>query len=196
VVVGACVRAGVDRIQLRDRSLEGEEWLAFADAVSAAARRAAPGVEIVVNRRLDVALASGAQGVHLGFDALAIEDARALLGAGRLIGVSTHGVAEARAATPAGAAYVHLAPVFPPLSKAAERAPLGPAAVSEAARAGIAVIAQGGVEARHAAELVAAGAAGVAVTGAILGAEDPENETRRLREALDRAAQGGPAVRR
>lgn len=186
-VVHACVRAGVDRVQLRDRTLEGAAWLAHAEQIGEAARRARPDVEIVVNRRVDVALAVGADGVHLGFDAMAIADTRALVGPKTLIGASTHDVGAVRAALEAGADYVHLAPIFAPLSKPATRAPLGLATLGEACRTGARVIAQGGVEPMNARAVVEAGAAGVAVTGALLCAPDPGEATRCLREALDAA---------
>src|SRR5690606_2600984 len=106
-----------DWLQLRDRSLSGRALLAWVDAASAAARAAVgPGrrVAILVNRRIDVALAAGTDGVHLGFDALGPEEARALLGPGRLVGVSAHAPAELAAAAAAGADYAHLAPIFAP----------------------------------------------------------------------------------
>lgn len=185
------MRGGVDRVQIRERGLDGADWLAFAEAIADAARAARPGVEIVVNRRVDVALAIRADGAHLGFDAMAPADARALLGPAALIGVSTHAPGEAIRALQAGAGYVHLAPVFPPLSKRSVRPPLGVAAVEAAARGGAGpVIAQGGVDAGHVPALVAAGAAGVAVTGVLLGAEDPERAAATLRQALDDAARG------
>jgi thiamine-phosphate pyrophosphorylase len=141
----------------------------------------------VVNRRLDVALSIGAGGAHLGFDALGVADARTLLGAEAMLGVSTHSLAEVEAAARAGADYVHLAPVFEPLSKRGTRPPLGPGAVRAASRCGVRVIAQGGVRERNARELVEAGAAGLAVTGAILMADDPGRAAQALRDALDPA---------
>jgi thiamine-phosphate pyrophosphorylase len=189
--VASAVEAGVDWVQLRERELAGEEILALADAVSAAARRAAAlrgnRVQFLVNRRLDVALAVGADGVHLGFDAVDPETARRLLGPDALVGVSAHSPDEARRAGARGASYVHLAPIFPPLSKAPSRPPLGAASLAGAAAGGIPVLAQGGIDAGNAAEVVAAGAAGVAVTGAILLADDPTAATAALRRALDRS---------
>jgi len=121
------VAAGVDWVQVRERDLDGAALLALVDSLSAAARdaaqRAGREVRILVNRRADVALASNADGVHLGFDALDVITVRSLLGTDALVGVSTHSAAEARAARAAGADYVHLAPVFPPISKAPSRPP-------------------------------------------------------------------------
>jgi thiamine-phosphate pyrophosphorylase len=184
--VEAAVRAGVDWVQIRERALEGAALLAFAEEVAAAARRGAREagheVRIVVNRRADVALAIGADGVHLGFDAMDVAAARRVLGENALVGVSTHSVDEVRAA--AGASYVHLAPIFAPLSKPATREALGLAAVESAARAKVPVIAQGGIDASNAAAVRAAGAAGVAVTGAVLMADDPATAAAALRRAL------------
>ena len=186
--VEAAVRAGVDWVQLRERALPGEAWLAWADALVAAARRGRRDVRISVNRRIDMALCLGLDAVHLGFDAVEIATARALLGDHAFVGVSAHGAEEVRAAREAGADYAHLAPIHAPRSKPASRPPLGLAPLRDASRAGIPVIAQGGLAAAQCGEAIAAGAAGVAVTGAILMADDPAAETRRLRAALDRGA--------
>jgi thiamine-phosphate pyrophosphorylase len=186
--VEAAVREGVDLVQVRERGLEGAEWLAHAEHVAAAARRGRGDVRICVNRRVDVALCIGAQAVHLGFDAMPVTTARALLGERAWIGVSAHDAGAVRAARDAGADYAHLAPIFAPLSKPAERRALGANALREAARTGLPVLAQGGVEADRCPAILAAGAAGIAVTGAILMAEDPGAAAGALRRALDRAA--------
>jgi thiamine-phosphate pyrophosphorylase len=180
--VAAVVEAGVDWVQLRDRALEGADWLSWAQDVAAAAR----GAEILVNRRVDVALAIAACGVHLGFDAISPAEAAALLPAGSRIGVSAHSPEEVRAAQAAGATYAHLAPVWDPLSKPRERPALGPGILAEACASGLPVLAQGGVSADRCAEVLGAGAAGVAVTGDLLLADDPVAATRALRAALDR----------
>jgi thiamine-phosphate pyrophosphorylase len=184
--VGAAVAGGADWIQLRERDLDDAALLALARRTIAAARAAAGGrrVRVLVNRRVDVALASDADGVHLGDGALPIGVVRTLLDPDATIGLAAHAPAEVRAAAQAGASYVHLAPIFAPLSKPADRAPLGLAALADCADA-LPVIAQGGIDAGNAAEAVRAGAAGVAVTGAILGAVDPEHAARALRAALD-----------
>ncbi len=184
--VEAAVEAGVDWLQVRDRELEGAELLAWASDLCAAARRGARsrGVKIVLNRRVDVALAIGADGIHLGFDALGPEDAALLLKRGAEIGVSAHTPDEVAAARDAGATYAHLAPIWAPLSKAAERPALGIAALEAACRHGLPVLAQGGVSAQRCAAVLAAGASGVAVTGDILLADDPGRAAATLRAAL------------
>jgi thiamine-phosphate diphosphorylase len=184
VVDEACA-GGVDWIQLRDRELEGAAWLDWAEALAAAARHGAPGVRVLVNRRLDVALAMGADGIHLGFDAMAADDARAVLREGALVGTSTHELAEIRALQPGAVDYVHLAPIYDPHSKPASRPALGPGALAEACALGIPVLAQGGLDRERCSAAIGAGAAGVAVTGAILHAPDPAAAAAGLRAALD-----------
>jgi thiamine-phosphate pyrophosphorylase len=190
-IVAEAVAGGVDWVQLRERDLEGRVLLELAERVATAARRAADAtgrpVRLLINRRADVALATGADGVHLGWNALPVATARALLGANAILGVAAHAPDEVRAAGAAGADYTTLAPIFAPLSKPAERTPLGVAAIEESGGA-LCVLAQGGVDASNAAQLIRAGAAGIAVTGAILSARDPRAAAAALRDALDGAA--------
>ncbi|HEY5657256.1 MAG TPA: thiamine phosphate synthase [Myxococcota bacterium] len=185
--VEAAVRGGVDWVQVRERALPDAALLALADAAVAAARRGAIArgapARVLVNRRADVALAVAADGVHLGFDAMDVADARRVLGDAALVGISTHAPDELRGAP--GLSYAHLAPIFAPLSKAATRPALGLAGLAEAARWGVPLFAQGGIDCHNARAAIEAGAAGVAVTGAILMAEDPGAAARALREALD-----------
>lgn len=188
-------------MQVRDRALGGKALLAHADAIVAAARRGAQArggaVRVVLNRRVDVALAAGADGAHLGFDAMDPDTARRLLGPDAWIGVSAHSAPEVLALDPASVSYAHLAPIFAPLSKAAERPALGLEALRAAAAGAVPVLAQGGISATNAADCLRAGAAGVAVTGAILKAGDVAAATRALREALDGAGEGsGPGSTR
>jgi thiamine-phosphate diphosphorylase len=194
--VAAAVSAGVDWVQIREKDLPGADLLALADSVAGAARRANPAVRVLVNRRIDVALAAALDGVHLGFDAAPPEVARRLLGARALVGVATHAADETSAEEQSHLSYLQLAPIFPPLSKPVSRPPLGPAALARASRAPLPVLAQGGVEAANAGACLAAGAAGVAVTGAILAAADPGAAAAALRRALDQAASAPQATRR
>jgi thiamine-phosphate diphosphorylase len=213
--VAAAVAAGVDWVQIRERDLEGAALLAHAEEIDRAARQAAAQrggrVEIFVNRRIDIALAIGADGVQLGFDAVDPRTARRLLGSGApigsdaragskvRIGISTHHPDEIRTAPPE-VDCAQLAPIAQPLSKPSAGPYLGVQAVAEAARYGIPVIAQGGITAANATAIAAAGAAGIAVTGAILSAADPASATRALRAALAAAPRnqlgGSPGTRR
>jgi thiamine-phosphate pyrophosphorylase len=219
--VAAAVGAGVDWVQIRERNLEGAALLAHAEEIDRTARKAAAQrggrVEIFVNRRIDIALALGADGVQLGFDAVDPPTARRLLwtdaqigvsgktgASGKTeangnseanvkIGISAHHPDEIRTAPPE-VDYAQLAPISQPLSKPRAGPYLGVRAIAEAARYGIPVIAQGGVTAANATAIAAAGAAGIAVTGAILSALDPANATRALRAALAAAPRNQPGT--
>ena len=188
-------RAGADWIQLRDRTIQGCDFLAWARAVVEAARdetkgprdSPASGRRVLINRRIDIALAAGADGAHLGFDAPPPEGAKRLLPASALVGASFHSVDEVETAnegTPPYA-YVHLAPIWTPNSKPAARPPLGPEALARACRGDLPVLAQGGIDPDRTARAVRVGAAGVAVTGAIRHDGEAERTIRRLRRALD-----------
>ncbi|UCE87703.1 MAG: thiamine phosphate synthase, partial [Deltaproteobacteria bacterium] len=163
--VEAAVAAGVDWVQVREKDLEGGALCDLVAEIAAAARRGAAArdgeVRVLVNRRTDVALAAEADGVHLGFDAVAARDARRLLGTAKLVGASCHDAAAVGAAAEAGASYAHLAPVFEPRSKRSAAPPLGTAAVAAAARRGLPILAQGGITAENARAALDAGAAGV-----------------------------------
>lgn len=186
--VYAAVKAGVDWVQVRERDLDDAELLAHAKALAEAARSGAVDrggrVRILINRRTDIALAIGADGVQLGFDAVGAEHARQLLGPAALIGISTHSVAEVETA-PAAASYAQLAPLFHPLSKPSTRPPLGLETFARAAARSLPVIAQGGITPENAAASIAAGASGIAITGSILQASDPSRITALFRKALD-----------
>ena len=195
--IRAVVAAGVDWVQVRDRSLSGGALLAFtrlvAQAGRAGAARRGGEFRVLVNRRADVAVAAPTDGLHLGFDALALADARRLfaeLSGPGIVGIATHSATEACEAAAEGADYAHLAPVFDPLSKPRERPPLGPEGIARA-RAALGpqerfrLIAQGGLDAGTAAAALSAGADGVAVTGAVLGATHPADAVARLRATLD-----------
>ena len=195
--VREAVRGGVDWVQIRERELADAELLEWSESLAAAADAGAKGSErpvaVVMNRRVDIALAlsgSGSvHGVHLGFDAVSPGVARELLGPEARIGVSTHhpdDVAELSRASQAS--YAHLAPIFPPLSKAASRPPLGVAELERACRWALPVLAQGGLNAGNAHLAIEAGAAGIAVTGAILQTSDPRAAAQGLRTAIDEAA--------
>ncbi len=189
--------AGADWIQLRDREVESARLFEVARALVEARRAAmaqgdpARALRVVVNRRVDLARAAGADGVHLGFDALAPTAARQVLGPSSApfahpIGRSLHSPEEVAAAS--GAAdldYVHLAPIWDPRSKPASRPPLGLARLEAACRYGLPVFAQGGIDADRAAAAARAGAAGVALTGAVAGAGDPAEALGPIRAALD-----------
>lgn len=178
-VVSRALDAGLPAVQLRDKDLPGGPLFALATRLRAATKRTA--ALLLVNERVDVAVAAGADGVQLGHGALAVADARRLLAPGALVGVSTHAPAEVAAAAAAGADFALFGAVWATPGKVAA----GPVALAAAvAAAPLPVLAIGGVGAPEAAAARAAGAAGVAVIRAILGAPDPAAATRALLAAL------------
>ncbi len=193
----ALFEAGVDWIQLRDRSLEAGALLRLVRALVGARDRATGATKksyaVLVNRRIDVALSAGADGVHLGFDAFDPETAAYLLPENALLGVSLHSVQEVEllAARALGRPpfhprlYAHLAPIWDPLSKPASRPALGTDLLSRACGLGPCILAQGGLDPVRAAQAIRAGAAGIAVTGILGNSGNASSVAGQLRDALD-----------
>lgn len=182
-VVHAGLDGGVDAVQLREKDLLGGELLRLADQLRELTARY--DALLLVNDRVDVALAAAADGVHLGQNAIPPATARCLVGPDRLIGVSTHNHAEATAASSGGADFVVFGPVYWTASKAAFGAPRGPAELGAvAASIDVPVLAIGGVTAGRVAELRRAGASGIAVISAVIAAGDPAQAARELSAAL------------
>lgn len=165
----ALAEAGVDGFQVRAKGLTTRSLVALSRAVVGAVRPY--DARVLVNDRLDVALAAGADGVHLGADDLAVADARRLA-PGLLVGATCRDRAGAGAAATAGADYAGFGPLFATTSKVGLPAPLGLDAV-RAATGVLPLVAIGGLTAATAAEARAAGAHGVAVIGAIWRHPDP-----------------------
>ncbi len=196
--------SGVDWIQLRDRSLSSDSLFRIARLLVDARKDGAGGDRgevqtdsqavvrsarrVIVNRRVDIALSVGANGVHLGFDAIDEGRARELLPEDACIGRSLHALDEIESASPSAGglrSYAHLAPIWNPISKEASRPALGLELLSKAVDRGLPILAQGGINPERAAEVARTGAAGIAVTGAITAAGNPMAAARQLREALD-----------
>ncbi len=172
-------------VQLREKELTGGELCALGREVRALCRRF--GALLTVNDRVDVALACEADGVHLRADSFSPAEARRLLGPERLVGVSAHRVLDLERAEREGADFAVYGPVYAPLSKTGYGAPLGPKGLAEACRAtNLPVFALGGVTAERIGELRGSGAAGVAVIGAVFGADSPAEATRSLLAAIRR----------
>lgn len=174
---------GTPVIQLRERDLSAKDLLALAHEVQTLT--AQRGSQLVINDRIDIALALDGVGVHLRSNSLSIPVARHLLGERRLLGISAHSVDEAVQAESEGADYVVLGPVYDTPSKQAFGPPLGQHCVEEACkRVRIPIIGIGGVTAARARDLRQAGVFGVAVIRAILGAADVEAAAQALLSAV------------
>ncbi|MFI5492585.1 thiamine phosphate synthase [Actinoplanes sp. NPDC051859] len=144
------------------------------------------GVLCLVNDRLHVALAADADGAHVGADDLPVAAARKVLGPRAVLGATCRDEVAARSAVRAGATYLGVGPAFATVTKSGLPDPLGPAKIGAVARSvpGTAVVAIGGVTLHNAAGLIAAGAAAVAVVGAVATAADPGEAVARLLKAL------------
>ncbi len=186
-VLPAALDAGVDVVQVRVKEAGDREVLALVETVLGlcAPYRAS----CIVDDRLDVALAAGADGVHLGADDLPVAAARRIAGPELLIGATARDPASGMAAVAAGASYLGVGPAFATATKQGLPGPIGPAGVAAVAAAvTVPVIAIGGVTAEAVGELLEAGAHGVAVVDAVYGATDPGEAVDKLVRALARAA--------
>lgn len=169
--VAAALDGGVTCVQLRAKQLGGYDL--YRRAVQLKHLCEPYGALFIVNDRLDVALAARADGVHLGTSDLPVDVARRLSPPGFLIGFSPQTLDDVRAARPLGADYVGLGPVYPTGSKADAQSPLGLDGLRpQLAAARLPAVAIGGINTANAAAVIAAGADGVAVISAILGASD------------------------
>ncbi len=185
-VVRAALRGGVTAVQLREKECATRDFVELARALKAILRPA--GVPLVVNDRVDVALAAGADGVHIGQSDMAYGDARRLLGPDAIVGLSVETLEQAERAASLDVDYLGVGPVFPTATKA-DAAPAwgieGLAALRRASRH--VLVAIGGINRENVAAVIQAGADGIAVVSAICSAPDPEQAARDLRVAINAA---------
>lgn len=177
----AAVRGGATMVQLRLKHTDARVLASVTRAL--VARLPVP---VIVNDRADIALACGAAGVHVGPDDIPAADIRRIAPPGFLIGVSVGSDAEVSNAV--GGDYTGIGPVYGSLSKLDAGNAIGLLGFAHLAdAAGLPAIAIGGITAATAADVIAAGASGIAVIAAIFGASDPEAAARSLRRAIDRS---------
>ena len=190
-LIDAAVEGGVTVVQLRAKSLPFTTFLALGRSVVPVLKRRR--VPLIINDRADVALSCGAAGLHLGQNDLPVAVARKILSEGMIIGVSVNTLEEAREAERQGADYVGAGPVFETSTKVTDLPVIGPEGIrrlKDVLR--IPVVAIGGITAANAREVRAAGADGIAVVSAVLGASDPREAARHLKEeAATYRTQGG-----
>ncbi|BAS27234.1 thiamine-phosphate pyrophosphorylase [Limnochorda pilosa] len=190
-VVREALAGGATAIQLRGKELSGRELYEVGLDLRQATRQA--GALLFVDDRLDVALAIGADGVHLGQEDLPLADARRLAGSELLIGITAETVEQAVEAERGGADYLGTRAVFATPTKA-YREPIGIELLAEMVRAvSIPVVAIGGIKASNAREVLATGVSGLAVVSAVVAAEDVRAAAAELEEivAAERRWVGG-----
>lgn len=184
-IVAAAVRGGITCVQLREKEASTREFIAEARAVKALLAGLERPIPLIINDRLDVALAVGADGVHLGQTDMAISDARRIAGDELIIGISVESVQDAVTAEAARADYLGISPVFATPTKSDTAAPLGLAGV-RAIRAAVSLplVGIGGINQTNAATVLQAGADGVAVVSAIVAAACPRSAAAALHQQI------------
>jgi len=184
LVCRRALEGGADAIQIREKDLAERELFELACTL----RRLLSGRKgfLIINHSVDVALASRADGVHLGWRSLGAADVRRLVGNRMLIGVSVHSIGEGIRAQDEGADYVQFGPIFPTKSKMGLVEPKGLGSLSALKRQlSIPVIAVGGIKPENVRDVIAAGADGVAVISAIVRAEDSVEAASELRRRME-----------
>ncbi len=182
-IVLAGVDGGVTVVQLREKDCSTREFIALASKLK---KLLTPrGVPLLINDRVDVALASGADGVHIGQSDMAYRDARALLGADELIGLSVETPSQAAEAENWDCDYLGVGPIFPTATKSDAAPAWGLDQLTELRRTSRhKLVAIGGIGASNAALVASAGADGLAVVSAICSAPDPRAAAARLRSII------------
>ena len=184
--VEAALDGGVTCLQLREKEASAGEILALARTLLPLCR--ARRVPLLINDRVDIALAAGADGVHLGQEDLPLPEARALLGPDRILGATAHTVEEALRAQAEGADYLGVGAMFPTGTKTNTVPTSADTLKAICAAVSIPVVAIGGVTAQNLPTLAGTGIAGAAVVSAIFSQSDLTAAARALRAAADLAA--------
>lgn len=189
-LVRAALLGGATAVQLRCKDAGWPEMAELGQTLMAGTREA--GVPLIVNDRVDLAVAIGAEGAHVGQADLSAPEARRMLGS-RILGVSATNLMQALQGEDDGADYIGVGPIFATPSKHDAAQPIGLQSLAQIVRrVRVPVVAIGGITSENVGEVIRAGASGVAVIGAIMGADDPEHAARQLRSRIDeaRSAQG------
>lgn len=185
-VVGRAVAGGARLVQLREKNATTREFVELARGLAALVRPL--GARLIINDRVDVALAAEADGVHVGQDDMHPADVRALVGPDRIVGLSVTGEDETRAARGMPVDYLGAGPVFATATKKDAGAPQGIDGLARMlALAEVPVVAIGAVTPANAPMIMATGVAGLAVVSAVCSAADPQAAARELRAIVDAA---------
>ena len=184
--VAAAVSGGVTLVQLRDPDAPTRALVETARALVALLRPL--GVPLIVNDRVDVALAADADGVHVGQSDMHPSDARALIGPDRILGLSITDASEMRPADLAPVDYIGVGPIYLQATKPNAAPPIGPEGLTAIrALTRLPIVAIGGVGPANAEVLIRAGADGLSVVSALMAAPDPAMAARELTAAIARA---------
>jgi thiamine-phosphate pyrophosphorylase len=178
-VIEAALKGGVKAVQLREKDLSSRALYIAAREIKTLTSR--HGAKLLINDRVDIALAVDADGVHLGGESMPVSAARKIIGSERLIGVSCHDRASALNAQEEGADFITFGPVYFTRSKERYGDPVGLDALAETAGLlHIPVFALGGIKRENVRDVIDRGARGVGLISAIIAADDPEKEAAEL----------------
>jgi thiamine-phosphate pyrophosphorylase len=181
--VRLALEGGVRAVQLREKDLPTREMLLLAQELRAITKEF--GARLFINDRVDVAKAVNADGVHLGHQSMPVKAVRKAVGNDMLIGVSTHSIEEAKAADSEWADFITIGPIFETPSKASFGHPVGLSIIKELKKElNIPFYAIGGINSGNIAQVMGAGASGVAMISAIMAAEDIKKASSKLIEAI------------
>lgn len=185
-IVESGIRGGVTCVQLREKTATTREFIR--EALGIKDLLASRNVPLIINDRLDVALAVGAEGVHLGQKDMSLEMARTIAGDRMIIGISVESVEDAVTAAEGGADYLGVSPIFATPTKVDTAPALGLEGLAEIRRTvTLPLVAIGGLSSDNAGAVIRSGADGVAVVSAIVAAEDPERAARQLKRVIEEA---------
>ena len=186
-VIGEVCEAGIGAVQLREKDLNDRDYFLLAQSVHAVTRR--HGVPLIINHHVEMCLAVGAGGVHLGGRSLPLDAARRILSEEMVLGASTHTLEEVRVANAMGADYLTFGPVFDTPSKAGLISTTGLAPITELKRVTtLPIFALGGVKRANLPEVLAGGFDGAAAIGEIMAAERPGQVVTEMRAIFDEFA--------
>ncbi|MBN2062544.1 MAG: thiamine phosphate synthase [Deltaproteobacteria bacterium] len=185
-IVKSAVRGGVTVVQLREKHITTKEYIREALEIKGFLNE--KNIPLIINDRIDIAMAVEADGVHIGQNDMPLETAKNILKGSMLIGVSVESVEDAIEADIAGADYISVSPVFPTPTKTDTAPALGLEGIARiSALIKKPVIGIGGINKMNCAEVIRSGANGISVVSAVCSAEDPELAARELKEIIIRA---------
>jgi thiamine-phosphate pyrophosphorylase len=182
-VVKAAINGGVTIVQYREKNASTVEMVRFAVKLHKITK--AKGIPLIINDRIDVALAVDAEGLHVGQEDMPAGNARKIIGPGKLLGVSAKTLKEASSAVKDGADYLGVGDIFGTTSKKDAGEPIGLKMLKEISDSvAIPIVGIGGITKANAGSVIESGADGIAVISAIIGRPDPEKEARELMEII------------
>jgi thiamine-phosphate pyrophosphorylase len=185
-IIAAAIRGGVTCVQLREKTCSTREFIE--QTLSIKELLNAHHIPLIINDRVDVALAVGADGVHLGQNDMPLAMAKTIVKDSMLIGISTHTVAEAVEAERSGADYIGVGAMFATSTKTDTVDPIGPEGLGRIRKSvKIPIVGIGGINAKNAGSVIQQGADGIAVVSAIIAANDPEIAAKELAEIVKQA---------